>query len=108
MPRRTRRDYPVADLSRKRCYDENKRKSDRRKVEYVYTYHLAEGENVPYTHSPTQKSYVRRTYYSSGSKGITTFLKRTCNRRLRRTPPDVPIAPYGGYKRHTEYWWELF
>lgn len=109
MPRRILHDGVVPpDLSRKRRYDENKRKSNRRKVDYVDTYHLVNSEDKSRCRANNTKTYVHRTYYSSGSKGITTYLKRNCNRRLRRTPIGVIIAPHGGYKRHTEYWWELF
>ena len=108
MPRRIVRMENAPNLARKRRYDENKRKSDRRKVVYADTYHLAGGEDKSKIRADAKKTYVHRTYYSSGSKGITTYLKRTCNRRLRRTPCDVIITPHGGYKRHTEYWWELF
>lgn len=51
-----------------------------------------------------KQRYVR--FYTCRTPGYTKYLRRLSNRRVRHSL-DVPMRG-SGYRKHYDYWWELY
>jgi len=56
--------------------------------------------------NPSESAYLVRNYRDKISKKV----KKTCSRRIRRKlkDPEYECGNGNSYRKHTEFWWELY